>query len=83
MDETNRYVDYSKTFQETDALRAIGIIIYTEAKIGFILAGLLLFLSMIASILLTMEHFKIRKIKEQDANIQALRNPKYTLRYLY
>jgi len=81
MDESNRYIDYSKVFQETDPLRAIGIIIYTETKTGLILAALLLFLSMVASILLTMEHFKVRKIKEQDPNIQALRNPTYVLRY--
>lgn len=82
MEEANRYADFSIIFQETDPLRAIGIVIYTEAKTGLILAAILLFLSMVASILLTMEHFKVRKIKEQDPNIQALRNPNYTLRYL-
>lgn len=80
--EANYYIDYSKVFQETDPLRAVGVIVYTETKTALILAAILLFLSMIASILLTMEHFKIRKIKEQDPNIQALRNPVYTLRYI-
>lgn len=71
--ETNLHIDFSKILQETDQLRAIGSILFTEYKTGVILAALLLFVSMIASILLTMETLAKKTIKEQDINNQALR----------
>ena len=71
--ETNLYIDFSKILQETDQLRGIGGILFTEYKTGVILAALLLFVSMIASILLTMETLAKKTIKEQDINNQALR----------
>lgn len=71
--ETNLYIDFSKILQETDQLRGIGGILFTEYKTGVILAALLLFISMIASILLTMETLAKKTIKEQDINNQALR----------
>lgn len=71
--ETNLYIDFSKILQETDQLRGIGSILFTEYKTGVILAALLLFISMIASILLTMETLAKKTIKEQDINNQALR----------
>lgn len=71
--EANVNIDFAKVLQETDQLRGIGGILFTEYKIGVILAALLLFLSMVASILLTMESLAKKTIKQQDPNNQALR----------
>lgn len=71
--ETNLYIDFAKVLQETDQLRGLGLILFTEYKMGVILAALLLFLSMVASILLTMESLTKKTIKQQDPNNQALK----------
>ncbi len=71
--ETNLYINFSKILQETNQLRGIGSVLFSEYKIGVILAALLLFISMVASILLTMETIARRTIKEQDPNNQALK----------
>jgi hypothetical protein len=67
------HIDFAKILQETDQLHAIGAILFTEYKTGVILAAILLFLSMVASILLTMETLAKKTIKEQDPNNQALK----------
>lgn len=71
--ETNLHIDFAKILQETDQLRGIGGVLFTEYKTGVILAALLLFVSMVASILLTMETLARKTIKEQDLNNQALK----------
>jgi hypothetical protein len=71
------YVDYSKLLQETDQLRAIGGVFFRDYKVAVILGSLLLFVSMVGSIVLTMDPTKQNTLKGQDANIQALRNPAF------
>lgn len=73
--ETNLYVDYGRILQRTDQLRALGGVLFTEYKVTILLAAILLFLSMVAAIVLSMEGEAVRTIKEQDANHQALRHP--------
>lgn len=75
--ESNLYVDYSKLLQETDQLRAIGGVFFRDYKVAVILGSLLLFVSMVGSIVLTMDPTKQNTLKGQDANIQALRNPAF------
>ncbi len=70
--ESNLFTNYSEIIQEIDQLRGIGGVLFSEYKLGIILAALLLFISMIASILLTMETKGKGTIKEQLANEQAL-----------
>ena len=73
--ETNLYVDYSKILIKTDLLSALGMALFRYEKVGILLASLLLFVSMVGSILLTMDSKVVTSIKSQDANLQALRNP--------
>jgi NADH:ubiquinone oxidoreductase subunit 6 (subunit J) len=73
--EANLYVDYSKLLQHPDHLRGIGGVLFTEYKLSVLLAALLLFLSMIGSIVVTMETSSLKTIKAQDPNHQALRHP--------
>jgi NADH-quinone oxidoreductase subunit J len=73
LSESNLFTNYSELIQEIDQLRGIGGVLFSEYKLGIILAALLLFISMVASILLTMETKGKGTIKEQLANEQALR----------
>lgn len=73
--ESNLYVDYSKTVNSGDLLTALGLSLFRYEKIGILLAALLLFVSMVGSIVLTMDSKEILAIKGQNANAQALRSP--------
>jgi hypothetical protein len=73
--EANLHVDYAKILIKTDLLSALGMTLFRYEKVGILLASLLLFVSMVGSILLTMDSKVINTIKTQDANLQALRNP--------
>jgi NADH:ubiquinone oxidoreductase subunit 6 (subunit J) len=73
--ETNLHVDYAKILVKTDLLSALGMALFRYEKVGILLASLLLFVSMVGSILLTMDSKVVTSIKSQDANLQALRNP--------
>lgn len=73
--EGNLYVDYSKLLQHPDHLRGIGGVLFTEYKLSVLLAALLLFLSMVGSIVVTMETSSLKTIKAQNPNQQTLRHP--------
>jgi NADH-ubiquinone oxidoreductase chain 6 len=72
--ETNLYIDYSKLLTEQDPLTTLGTMLFKEEKLGILLAALLLFISMIGSIVLTMDSKAIHVLKSQDGNHQMLRN---------
>lgn len=72
--ESNLYVDYSKLLVQTDLLTALGMALFRYEKTGILLAALLLFVSMVGSIVLTMDSKALHSLKAQDANLQALRN---------
>ncbi len=48
--------------------------LFRYEKTGILLAALLLFVSMVGSIVLTMDSKALHALKGQDANLQALRN---------
>lgn len=75
--ETNQYIDYSKLLVDTDQLRVIGQVFFRDYPVSVILASLLLFVSMVGSIVLTLEPSRQNSLKTQDANYQALRNPAF------
>ncbi len=83
LSETNLYTDYSKLLQRSDHLRGIGGVLFTEYKYSVLLAALLLFLSMVASIVIAMENHTVETVKAQDANFQSLRQPTLTTNSLY
>jgi NADH:ubiquinone oxidoreductase subunit 6 (subunit J) len=73
--EANIYVDYSKLIQPTDHIRGVGGVLFTEYRTSLLVAALLLFLSMIGSIVLTLEESSLQMVKGQDANQQAIKHP--------
>jgi len=72
--ESNLYVDFSNILNEIDPLTALGLILFKEEKIGILLSAVLLFVSMIGSIVLTMDSKALHVIKSQDGSHQMLRN---------
>lgn len=75
MTELNYLPDYLAQAKSWEFLDVLGIAIYTYEWWGIILSALLLFVSMIGAIVLTYDTKGIRTIKDQDANLQALRKP--------
>lgn len=73
--ETNLYISQNKFISRNDQLWAIGGVLFTEYGTSVMLAGLLLFLSMVGSIVMTLNSNAVLVVKAQDANSQALRNP--------
>jgi NADH:ubiquinone oxidoreductase subunit 6 (subunit J) len=76
LNEANLLVDYSNLLHHISHVEAIGGVLFTEYKLTVIIVALLLFLSMIGSIVLTIETSSIQTLKSQDANYQTLRHPK-------
>jgi len=79
LSEVNLYTDYSKLLYQTGQLRALGGVLFTDYIVSIILISVLLFISMFGSIVMTLETHAYKIIKEQDANIQGLRNPNMTI----
>lgn len=73
--ESNLYVDYSKVLVQTDLIAALGVSMFLYEKTGILLSSLLLFVSMVGSIVLTMDSKALHSLKGQDANLQAMRSP--------
>ena len=71
--EINLTVDYSMLLQKTEHLRGIGGVLFTENKLAIILAAMLLLLSMIGSIVMTLNSSSFTKLRTQEANVQSLR----------
>ena len=70
--ESNLYVPYDKFLSRIDNLRGIGLGLFLEYKLAVILAGVLLLVSMIGSIVLTMGTIIRSSLKIQAATPQAL-----------
>jgi len=82
--ESNQYINWAQLIYRTDQLRALGAILYTEYRVSVILASLLLFVSRVGALAVTLFFPKnqfsteeINSIKRQEANNQAIRNPKF------
>lgn len=73
--ESNLYTNFGTFLQRTDHLSGIGGVLFTEYKFALILASILLLLSMIGSIVMTLDSVSFTTIKVQNANLQSLRQP--------
>ena len=82
--ESNQYINWAQLIYRTDQLRSLGAILYTEYRVSVILASLLLFVSRVGALAVTLFFPKnqfsteeINSMKRQEANNQAIRNPKF------
>lgn len=67
------FVDYSKILKTETHLEIIGKALFKEFLIPFLFCGFILFISMVGAIVVTIEDFKLKSVKQQDAVIQNLR----------
>ena len=71
MDE---YTSYHKSINYTPHLKELGIALFTDHIISFLLCGFILLIAMIGAIVVTVEDVKFKSIKQQDPVNQAYRN---------
>lgn len=69
-----QFIDYSKFLKTESHLEVIGKTLFKEYIISFLFCGFILFIAMIGAIVVTIDDFKLKSIKQQDSVIQALRN---------
>jgi len=67
------YIDYSKLLKMETHLEVIGKALFKEFLIPFLFCGFILFIAMVGAIVVTVEDFESKSVKQQDAVIQALR----------
>jgi len=70
----HEYIDYSKYLKPENHLEIIGKALYTEYIIPFLYCGFILFIAMVGAIVLTLDKFTTKTIKQQDPVIQGLKN---------
>jgi NADH:ubiquinone oxidoreductase subunit 6 (subunit J) len=73
--ESNLYINFGSLLERTHHLRGIGSILFTEYKFALILASILLLISMIGSIVMTLDSVSFNTIKVQNVNLQSIKEP--------
>ena len=68
------YTDYSKILKPESHLEIIGKALFKEYLIAFLFCGFILFIAMIGAIVVTVEDFKFKTVKQQNPVLQSLRN---------
>jgi NADH-quinone oxidoreductase subunit J len=72
-------IDYSKYLKTETHLEVIGKALFLEYKFPFLLCGFILFIAMIGAIVVTVEDFNLKTVKQQDSVLQALRSHENTI----
>jgi NADH-quinone oxidoreductase subunit J len=67
------FTDYSKLIKTESHLEFLGKALFKEYLIAFLFSGFILFIAMIGAIVVTIEHFQLKTVKQQDPITQALR----------
>ena len=68
------YLDYSSLLKPQSHLEIIGKTLFKEYILAFLFCGFILFIAMVGAIVVTIDDFKLKTIKQQDSVVQALRN---------
>ena len=71
--ESNVNTNFGTLLDRTSHLRGIGSILFTEYKFALILASILLLISMVGSIVMTLDSVSFNTIKVQNANLQSIK----------
>lgn len=71
---SHAFIDYSKIIKTDSHLEFLGKALFKEYLLAFLFCGFILFIAMIGAIVVTIEHFQLKAVKQQDPVIQALRN---------
>jgi NADH-quinone oxidoreductase subunit J len=70
----NVYLDYSKILKFENHLEILGKALFKEYLIPFLFCGFILFIAMVGAIVVTVEDFQYKSIKQQDPVNQAFRS---------
>jgi NADH-quinone oxidoreductase subunit J len=76
---SENFVDYSKFLKTDSHLEIIGKTLFKEYVVSFLFCGFILFISMIGAIVITIDDFALKTIKQQDLITQALRNNSHSI----
>jgi NADH:ubiquinone oxidoreductase subunit 6 (subunit J) len=68
------FTDYSKFLKTESHLEILGKALFREYIIPFLFCGFILFIAMVGAIVVTIDDFKLKSVKQQDSVVQALRN---------
>ena len=71
---TQYYIDHSKFLKIDSHIEVIGKTLFKEYIFAFLFCGFILFIAMVGAIVVTIDDFKLKSIKQQDPVIQALKN---------
>lgn len=75
--ETNVFlhqsINYAKFLKWETPLEILGKALFKEYLVSFLFCGFILFIAMIGSIVITVEDFKFKTIKQQDVVFQTLK----------
>ena len=67
------YTDYSKLLKHQNHLQVLGIALYKDYIIQFLLCGFILFIAMVGAIVVTLEDEELKSVKQQNPVNQAFR----------
>jgi NADH-quinone oxidoreductase subunit J len=70
----HEFINYSALLKTETHLEIVGKSLFREYIIPFLFCGFILFIAMVGAIVVTVDDFKLRSVKQQDLGIQALRN---------
>lgn len=76
---TYHNTDFYKTIWFSSHIQTIGKVLFCEYKKSFLISGLVLFIAMIGAIVITVEDVLFKKVKQQNAVSQTLRNSKNSI----
>lgn len=71
---TQTFTDFSKFLKTESHLEILGKALFREYILPFLFCGFILFIAMVGAIVVTIDDFKLKSVKQQDSVIQALRN---------
>jgi NADH-quinone oxidoreductase subunit J len=69
----DEYTNYSKILEYKSHLQVLGIAIYDQYTMPFLLCGFILFIAMVGAIVVTLEDENLKSVKQQNPVNQAFR----------
>lgn len=67
------FTDYSKILKPETHLEILGKALFREYLIPFLFCGFILFIAMVGAIVVTVDDFTLKTVKQQDPVVQALK----------
>lgn len=75
----DEYTDYSKILKHQSHLQVLGIALYKDYIIPFLLCGFILFIAMVGAIIVTLEDEILKSVKQQNPVSQGFRSADHSI----